>query len=74
MPGQRASTASFLGVVILTAVVAAPTSAMADGVVDRTRPLCPYPQVARWMGSGITDDAGQLRVRHSFTPSMTGSS
>ena len=28
-----------------------------DGVVDRTRPLCPYPQVAKWNGTGSTDDA-----------------
>ncbi|MEP7314000.1 MAG: tannase/feruloyl esterase family alpha/beta hydrolase [Pseudomonadota bacterium] len=27
------------------------------GKVDRTRPLCPYPQVARYSGSGSTDDA-----------------
>jgi feruloyl esterase len=31
-------------------------SRMTDGVVDRTRPLCPHPQVARWTGSGSTDD------------------
>jgi feruloyl esterase len=23
----------------------------------RTRPLCPYPQVARWNGEGSTDEA-----------------
>ena len=28
-----------------------------DGVVDRTRPLCPYPQMAVYTGSGSTDDA-----------------
>ncbi len=28
-----------------------------DGVVDRTRPLCPYPQLAVYTGSGSTDDA-----------------
>lgn len=28
-----------------------------NGVVDRTRPLCPYPQVAAYKGSGSTDDA-----------------
>lgn len=28
-----------------------------DGTVDRTRPLCPYPLVARWNGTGSTDDA-----------------
>ena len=27
------------------------------GQVDMTRPLCPYPQVAKWNGSGSTDDA-----------------
>jgi feruloyl esterase len=25
------------------------------GVVDRTRPLCPYPQEAQWKGTGSTD-------------------
>ncbi len=28
-----------------------------DGKVDRTRPLCPYPQIAKYKGSGSTDDA-----------------
>jgi feruloyl esterase len=28
-----------------------------DGKVDRTRPLCPYPQVSRYKGAGSTDDA-----------------
>ncbi len=28
-----------------------------NGVVDRTRPLCPYPQVAQYTGTGSTDDA-----------------
>jgi hypothetical protein len=28
-----------------------------NGVVDRTRPLCPYPQVAQYKGTGSTDDA-----------------
>jgi feruloyl esterase len=31
-----------------------------DGAVDRTRPLCPYPQVARWTGTGSTDDAANF--------------
>jgi feruloyl esterase len=31
-----------------------------DGKVDRTRPLCPYPQVAHWNGWGSTDDAAQF--------------
>jgi len=28
--------------------------------VARTRPLCPYPQVARWTGSGSIDDAANF--------------
>jgi hypothetical protein len=28
--------------------------------VLRTRPLCPYPQVARWKGTGSTDDAASF--------------
>jgi feruloyl esterase len=31
-----------------------------DGAVVRTRPLCPYPQVAKWNGSGSTDDAANF--------------
>jgi feruloyl esterase len=31
-----------------------------SGRIDRTRPLCPYPQVARWKGSGSTDDAANF--------------
>jgi feruloyl esterase len=31
-----------------------------NGSVDRSRPLCPYPQVARWKGSGSTDDASNF--------------
>jgi feruloyl esterase len=31
-----------------------------NGVVDRTRPLCPFGQVARWNGSGSTDDAANF--------------
>jgi feruloyl esterase len=32
-------------------------SHVTNGVVDRTRPLCPYPQEAQWKGSGSTDQA-----------------
>ena len=32
-------------------------SHLSDGVVDRTRPLCPYPQVAKYNGTGNTNDA-----------------
>lgn len=30
------------------------------GVVDRTRPLCPYPQVARYRGAGSIDEAANF--------------
>ena len=30
------------------------------GGVARTRPLCPYPEVARWKGSGSTDEAANF--------------
>jgi feruloyl esterase len=31
-----------------------------NGQVDRTRPLCPYPQVAKYRGTGSIDDAGSF--------------
>lgn len=31
-----------------------------DGKVDRTRPLCPFPQEAKWKGAGSTDDASNF--------------
>jgi feruloyl esterase len=31
-----------------------------NGVVDRTRPLCPYPQVAVYKGTGSTDEAANF--------------
>jgi feruloyl esterase len=31
-----------------------------DGKVDRARPLCPYPQVAAYKGSGSTDEAANF--------------
>jgi feruloyl esterase len=31
-----------------------------DGKVDRTRPLCPYPQVARYKGTGSIDEAANF--------------
>ncbi len=31
-----------------------------NGKVDRTRPLCPYPQVARWKGTGSIDEAANF--------------
>lgn len=40
-----------------------PASHMTGGVVDRTRPLCAYPAVARYIGTGSTDDARNFRCR-----------
>jgi tannase/feruloyl esterase len=34
-----------------------------DGKVDRTRPLCAYPQVAVYSGSGSTDEAKNFSCR-----------
>jgi feruloyl esterase len=34
-----------------------------NGVVDRLRPLCPYPQVAVYNGSGDTNDAANFTCR-----------
>ena len=34
-----------------------------DGRVDRTRPLCPYPQVAVYKGSGSIDEAASFSCR-----------
>jgi feruloyl esterase len=35
-----------------------------DGQIDRTRPLCPYPQVAVYKGSGSTDEAANFSCRN----------
>jgi feruloyl esterase len=35
-------------------------SKVREGKVERTRPLCPYPQVAKYKGSGSTDDAANF--------------
>jgi len=34
-----------------------------NGKVDRTRPLCPYPQVARYKGAGSIDEAANFVCR-----------
>jgi len=34
-----------------------------NGVVDRTRPLCPYPQLATYTGSGSIDEAANFTCR-----------
>lgn len=39
------------------------------GKVDRTRPLCPYPQRAKWNGTGSSDDAANFAcVNPAATP------
>jgi feruloyl esterase len=35
-------------------------SRIQGGVVERTRPLCPYPEIARYKGTGSTDDAANF--------------
>ena len=35
-------------------------SRVRDGKVDRTRPLCPYPQIAVYKGSGSTDESANF--------------
>jgi feruloyl esterase len=35
-------------------------SRVSEGKVDRTRPLCPYPQVAKYTGTGSTGDAANF--------------
>ena len=35
-------------------------SRVTDGVVTRTRPICAYPQVARYVGFGSIDDAANF--------------
>src|SRR5262249_59508334 len=35
-------------------------SHITNGKVDRTRPLCVYPHVARWKGTGSSDDAANF--------------
>ena len=35
-------------------------SHLTDGKVDRTRPLCPYPQAAKYKGTGSSDDAANF--------------
>jgi feruloyl esterase len=37
-----------------------PAAHKTKGVVDKTRPLCPYPQTAHYKGSGSTDDGANF--------------
>jgi feruloyl esterase len=43
-------------------------SRITNGKVDRTRPLCPYPQVALYTGTGSTDEAGSFECRNPALP------
>jgi feruloyl esterase len=43
-----------------------PASHLTDGKIDRTRPLCPYPQVAKYKGTGSIDDAANFVCRAPF--------
>jgi feruloyl esterase len=38
----------------------------ANGEVIRTRPLCPYPEVAQYRGRGSTDDAENFECSDNF--------
>jgi feruloyl esterase len=38
-------------------------SRVREGKVDRTRPLCPYPQIAQYKGSGSIDDAANFSCK-----------
>ena len=40
-----------------------PASQSTNGVVDRTRPLCPFPQVAAYTGSGSVNEAANFVCR-----------
>jgi len=42
-----------------------PASRVVNGAVVRTRPLCPYPQVAVYKGSGSTDEAASFTCKVS---------
>jgi feruloyl esterase len=46
-----------------TAPAGLDASRLSNGVVDCTRPLCPYPQVATCSGSGSTDAAASFICR-----------
>jgi tannase/feruloyl esterase len=46
-----------------TILSAAAQPAGTSGTVDRTRPLCAYPEVARYTGTGSTDEAANFVCR-----------
>jgi tannase/feruloyl esterase len=41
---------------------------LTNGTTDLTRPLCPFPQVARWSGSGTRNDEQNFRCEPDITP------
>jgi tannase/feruloyl esterase len=43
-------------------------SKSANGQLIRTRPLCPYPQEARWKGTGSTDEAANFVCAAASVP------
>jgi feruloyl esterase len=40
------------------------TTRVVNGLVDRSRPLCPYPQVSSYKGQGDTNDAANFACVH----------
>jgi len=40
------------------------TTRVVNGIVDRSRPLCPYPQVSTYKGQGDTNDAANFACVH----------
>jgi len=47
---------------------------VSGGKVDLSRPLCPYPLVARWTGKGSTSDAANFVCRPAPEPAKTAGS
>jgi feruloyl esterase len=45
-----------------------------NGVVDRTRPLCPYPQIAKYLGQGSIDQAENFQCAASEAVQQAGGS
>jgi feruloyl esterase len=45
-------------------------SRLINGKVERTRPLCAYPQVAVYKAAGSTDDAMNFECRAPTSPSL----
>jgi feruloyl esterase len=47
-------------------------SRLREGTIERTRPLCPYPQVATFKGTGSPDDAASFVCRAAGTQAGSG--